>query len=191
MSLLNEYNHDGIVSPCFGFIEKLDILNQYYVLYIYITRKSDHRIFMPVDGLLSKPTFQGGKLDNNGHFKQIVIPDPLHPRDVNIAHTATLTWRIYRDKYSRDYPVILKVHVGKPEYITDEIAMRDYSSDEIYASAGEQIGEIIIGSRAELYLPKDIFKLSKDIYVRNNLTIDNMEKMHDDLVGGQTKLAFF
>lgn len=193
MSLLNDElyisnQYNVIVSPCFGFIERLDVSDGYYKLYIYITRKSNHKIFMSIDGTLSTPTFEGGKLDKNGHFKQI-IPDPLHPHDPNLSHTATLTWRIYNDKKTSN-PIVLKIHVGKPEYITDEIAMKNYPYQQIDLKGGIEIGEIIIGSRAELYLPTNMFVLANSIQIRSNLTIDDMEHIRDDLIGGQTILAY-
>lgn len=154
---------------------------------------------MPFDGIISEIETYGGILNREtGEFKQsgIVIPDPLHPNEKEDDHIATFTFKISLLNSSEMDSIILKIHVGKPTYITDTIHFnKKVLGKNAVIKIGTVIGEIILGSRCELFLSKSHFSILNSLKIRNGFSKKPLEDIQrkdgDDLLGGETKLAIF
>ena len=70
MSKTIKTNDNCVYSPVNGFIDKIlsTTHNRYYKIYLYITRQSDHRLFLPVNGTMYAPITKNG----------LIIEDPIH-----------------------------------------------------------------------------------------------------------------
>jgi len=82
------------------------------------------------------------------------------------------------------------IHVGKPFYICDKIFIKLKDGNH---ELGAQLGEILIGSRAVVYIPSS-YKLDKKLIMRHVKSSEELEKIRiankiDDLIGGTTVLA--
>lgn len=185
-----------VYSPVYGFIDKILLTNHsnYYKIYIYITSQSDHRIFVPIDGALFPPTIKNG----------FIIEDPIHSHEkkqsfrqnINTQHTAEITWSIiHRNHSNADSRIYFTIQIGKPKFITDKIRIDKVAYDKIECKAKERLGEILLGSRAIIYLPTKYYRLTENtIKLEKNISIYDLENMRyqnkkDDLIGGETVLA--
>ena len=182
-----------VYSPVNGFIDKIDTYNNdYYRIFIYITRQSDHRIYIPLTGVLSEPKLSGGN---------IIIDDPvfkiktLFKQYIDTRHTAEITWEMH-PAHNTNAKIYFTIQVGKPQFITDKIRL-DIQSVNTVHNAKKQLGEILLGSRAIIYLSKKYYKLNTSTlnvynkgYIAEQLEIIRMNNNNkDDIIAGETILA--
>lgn len=178
----------SVYSPVNGFLDRIDSTTneEWYVLYLYITRISDHRVHIPMDGILSKPKII------NGH-----IEDPIFKQNPDTIHTAEMTWRIRPLQFKTPAASMwFTLQIGKPKFITDTIRM-DISIDEVnyYKNAHTvQLGEILLGSRAMVFLPKKYYTLNPKIKMFEDFSIEEIETLREEegrdaLIAGETILA--
>jgi hypothetical protein len=101
---------------------------------IYIRRTDDHNIYSPTSGTLTNIyNYQGSWYRH------------IFQADVNkIARTTISIKNPYLNK-----PISFWLEVGKPKYITDRIRLNKNIGNDLYS--GENIGEIILGSLAEIH----------------------------------------
>ncbi len=138
-----------IISPVNGEILQLDTEK----ITIYISESDNHQIYSPLSGKITYMSITNGSWQRK-YYKTIY------------NKTGHLTVEINNN-------ISFWVEVGKPKYITDTIRM-DYNIDD-EVEEGQRIGEIIIGSLAEIKIPKSA-KLNKNI------------KKGSKVVGGETVL---
>lgn len=101
---------------------------------IYISPKDNHTIYAP----------KTGKITNITHFNGKWIRK-VFQADVE---------KIARVTIEMD-PIDFWIEVGKPLYLTDRIRVEKNIGDNV--TKGEQLGEIILGSLAELHVKKGTF----------------------------------
>lgn len=178
----------SIYSPVFGFVDKISVTEKFYIIYIYITRKSNHKIYIPVTGTLQIYNIKNG-----------IIKDPifssseqLFKQSIDTRHTAEITWSINNN----DETIYFTIQVGKPKFITDSIKIYNKKTNFWYER--ELLGEILLGSRAIVCVPINYTLSEQLLYFEKhtrNKSAEDMEDIHtisgtDDLVGGKTMLAY-
>jgi len=119
----------NIISPVNGEIRYIDDSR----ITIYISAKDNHKIYAPMSGEISYMSITNGYWERQ-YYKTIY------------GKTGHLSVEINKT-------ISFWVEVGKPKYITDTIRV-DYKEGDT-VEEGQRIGEIIIGSLAEISLPPD------------------------------------
>lgn len=119
-----------IVSPVNGIIT--DIGNDHIT--IYINRTDNHDIYSPISGVLTNI------LNYKGSWTRHIF----HAEENKIARTT-----LFIKNPDMDQMISFWLEVGKPKYVTDRILINKNIGD--YLIRGEYIGEIILGSLAELH----------------------------------------
>lgn len=148
---------DGfVVSPVYGVVSDIGDDS----ITIYIARNDDHRVFAPTSGTVTQiESFQGSWTRN-------IFQASVHK-------TARTTITIQNQHY--DLPVSFWLEVGKPKYITDRIRIDKGKTVGEMLTQGEQMGEILLGSLAEVHF--------------NGLRHKTLVQRGTKLLGGKSAIA--
>ena len=165
----------SVYSPVNGFLHYVDSKdNEWHILFLYITSNSDHKVYIPMDGILFKPEIKHSISGQN-------------------PHTAEITWRIQPIDYmSPGAKLWFILQVDNPNSVKIDIPTNEVN---YYGNAHLiKLGEILLGNRVVLFLPKKYYDINPNIQVFEDYSVEDLETLHnrqnrDDLIAGKTVLA--
>jgi hypothetical protein len=157
---------EPVVSPTYGTVVCADARRG--IITIYLAQDDIHKVFAPLSGRVVHLQFCQGK---------IFRPELLFVADAHKDGRAIVTVQ-----HPTDVCVEFWLEVGHGSYITDRVRLSQGNQTlEVDAQVhkGRQVGEILLGSLAEVHLPMIGDSIAWRLHVRKG----------DRVVGGKTVLA--
>lgn len=173
----------SVYSPVDGFVDRIDFSDEeYYVMYLYNTRTSNHVVHIPMDGILSKPMLKNGYIEDSIFKQDSAAEMKWSIRPIQYMSPAAQMWFI--------------LQIDKSETIPDSVKLNiDVTNAAYYENAHiVQLGEILLFGRCIIILPKKYYVLNSDIKVFNHYSPEQIENIRetqqrDNITVGNTVLA--
>lgn len=135
---------------------------------IYIPVKEIHTVHAPISGVVAAINAEEGMLTTEHGRTVFEVPEPKVGK----------AW-IRVDDVEKDLSVAFWLEVGKPQYVTNKVRLDVKTGDRV--TAGQEIGEIILGSLAMVHLPSGSVPL---------VSYDPIAHKGTALAGGITPIAY-